>query len=104
MLPPAPARLSTTMLCPSAAPIPGAMMRAVMSMLPPGEYGTMRRIGRVGKFCAAAPDTARKAIASAAVARRILLRRRMCGLSAAHLVLNVRQPLGFPELLQQLAR
>src|SRR5262245_56393710 len=54
-LPPAPERLSTTTVCPSISPNAGPTMRAVMSTLPPGGYGTISRIGRPD--CAvAAPD------------------------------------------------
>ena len=44
----APGRLSTTTCWPSNSVSPGAMLRALMSTLPPGANGTTRRTGRVG--------------------------------------------------------
>jgi hypothetical protein len=48
MLPEAPLRLSMTMRAPSCAPRGSAMRRAVMSTLPPGGKGAIRRIGWLG--------------------------------------------------------
>src|SRR4051794_320676 len=51
MVPPAPARFSTTTCWPSASPSAGATVRAVMSTLPLGGHGTTTRTGREGKSC-----------------------------------------------------
>src|SRR5258706_2623156 len=53
-MPPAPARLSMTMDCPSASESCGAIARAAMSVTPPGEAGTTIRMGREGYCCALA--------------------------------------------------
>ena len=59
MLPLAPPAFSMTTGCPSGALMRSPMMRAVVSVEPPGGKGTISVIGRVGKFCAAAmPDSA----------------------------------------------
>jgi len=50
---PAPGRLSTTIVCPSASPTRCATMRAARSVDPPALCGTMRRTGRVGYAAAA---------------------------------------------------
>ena len=54
MLPAAPARLSTIHCWPSASPSRGARILASVSVPPPGEVGTRRRMGRVGYFPSAA--------------------------------------------------
>jgi hypothetical protein len=48
MLPPAPARLSTTICCPSACASPFAMIRDTVSGLLPAELATTMRIGLAG--------------------------------------------------------
>ena len=48
MLPPAPARFSTTTCCPSRFERCSAISLAVMSVLPPGAYGTTSVIGLFG--------------------------------------------------------
>src|SRR5471032_2549957 len=58
MLPPAPARLSTTTCWPSDSESFCAMMRAMTSVGPPGAKPTMMRIGFTGYCCAAAPPAA----------------------------------------------
>src|SRR5205085_3675286 len=55
MLPPAPARFSTTTCWPRRSASAGATMRAVVSVPPPGSKPTTMVIGFAGKFCAAAP-------------------------------------------------
>jgi len=57
-MPPAPPRLSTTNVCPSASVYFFARSRAVMSVVPPGEAGTMIRTGLAGQLCACADITA----------------------------------------------
>src|SRR6185436_6104452 len=54
MLPPAPPTFSITTVCPSGARILSAMMRAVVSVEPPGGKGTMSVIGFTGQVCACA--------------------------------------------------
>src|SRR5919201_313082 len=56
MLPPAPARFSTTTCWPSNSPSAGATMRPTVSVPPPGSKPTTVVIGFAGKFCAAAPS------------------------------------------------
>src|SRR2546429_4200827 len=60
MLPLAPPAFSMTTVCPSGCRMRSAMMRAVVSVEPPGGNGTMSVIGRVGKFwaCAAVTNSA----------------------------------------------
>ena len=53
IVPPAPVRFSITTACPQFSLIFCAMMRASVSVLPPGENGTTMRIGLVGNFCCA---------------------------------------------------
>ena len=48
MAPPAPVRFSTTTCLPSTSPRRGAMMRAVMSAMPPGARPTTSRMGLSG--------------------------------------------------------
>src|SRR3712207_5885914 len=48
MLPVAPARFSTTTVCPSRGPSSSAAMRPVMSVVPAGGNGTTKRIVRDG--------------------------------------------------------
>src|SRR3954469_23847044 len=52
MLPLAPARFSTITCSPSRAGSAAAMRRVVVSAPPPGELGTMQRIGFDGNGCA----------------------------------------------------
>src|SRR5512134_3170159 len=52
MLPPAPARFSTSTGWPSAAESLSPSARAVTSVEPPGGYGTMSRTGLDGQPCA----------------------------------------------------
>src|SRR5258706_5801160 len=54
MLPPAPARFSTTTCWPSSSPSAGAMMRAVVSVPPPGSKPTTVVIAFCGHCAAAA--------------------------------------------------
>ena len=49
MLPPAPPTFSMTTVWPSGARIASAMMRAVVSVEPPGGNGEISVTGRVGK-------------------------------------------------------
>jgi hypothetical protein len=56
MLPPAPARLSMTTVCPQASPSWRPSSRATMSVAPPGENGTMMRTGRLGNSACATPE------------------------------------------------
>ena len=44
----APGLVSTITVCPSAAPSGGAMLRAMMSVAPPGTNPTIMRIGLLG--------------------------------------------------------
>ena len=53
IVPPAPVRFSITTGCPQFSLIFCAMMRASVSVPPPGENGTTKRIGLVGNFCCA---------------------------------------------------
>src|SRR5262245_34572035 len=55
---PAPPRLSITICWPRLSLIFGATMRAMMSVLPPGANGTIRRTGRTGYVCANASGAA----------------------------------------------
>jgi hypothetical protein len=68
MLPPAPARLSTTTATPSSCDSGCAMMRAMASVAPPGDQGTMNLIGLVGQVCAIAAGNV-AASPTAAIAR-----------------------------------
>src|SRR5688572_13732267 len=54
IIPLAPARLSTTMLCEYTGARLRAMRRAAISVAPPAGYPTTRRIGRVGYAALAA--------------------------------------------------
>src|SRR6185503_1774646 len=53
-MPPAPPRLSTTNVWPSASVYFFARSRAVRSVVPPGAAGTMMRTGLAGQVCACA--------------------------------------------------
>src|SRR5256712_4061746 len=65
MLPPAPARFSTTTCCPRSSPSTGATMRAVVSVPPPGSKPTTVVIGLAGyEPCAAAAPLATSAAIS----------------------------------------
>ena len=75
ILPPAPARLSTTMGWPSSSPSRSAITRAVTSVAPPAWKGTIRRIGRLGQGAWAKAGAARRG-AAARTARRVMLMRR----------------------------
>src|SRR5438105_3163640 len=67
MLPPAPPTFSITIGCPSDTRIRSAMMRAAVSVDPPGGNGTTSVSERIGQLWAcAAPTPARTASASAA--------------------------------------
>jgi hypothetical protein len=48
MLPDAPGRFSMTIVCPSASPSFGEMIRATKSDAPPGANGTIILTGRFG--------------------------------------------------------
>src|SRR4051812_14751002 len=52
MMPPAPARLSTTTCCPTLSDIFCAISRATISVEPPGANPTRKRMDLDGKFCA----------------------------------------------------
>src|SRR5438105_8568699 len=69
MSPPAPARFSTTTCWPRSSPSAGAMMRAVVSVPPPGSKPTTVVMGLLGNPCANAPA----AKASAATAARCFI-------------------------------
>ena len=58
MVPPAPPMFSMTTCWPSVRDMCSATIRAVTSVVPPAVNGTIKVIGRVGKFCAAAIPTA----------------------------------------------
>src|SRR3954468_8056912 len=58
MVPPAPPTFSTTTVWPSGARMRSAMMRAVVSVEPPGGNGDTSVIGFVGKPCAPASPAA----------------------------------------------
>src|SRR6266850_2988728 len=65
IVPPAPPTFSTTTVWPSGARMRSAMMRAAVSVEPPGGNGTTRVIGREGNPCAcAAAAQAANAIAA----------------------------------------
>src|SRR3989442_4381466 len=76
MLPPAPARFSTTNCWPKALESSGAIARARMSVVPPGAKGTTILTGLVGQLLCAAAGVAVKIIADNA--QRISARRRFC--------------------------
>src|SRR5215831_14056238 len=69
MLPPAPARFSTTTGCPRSSPSGAATARDSVSTTAPGGNGLMRRTGLDGYDCAKAP--AAKQARSARTARVI---------------------------------
>src|SRR5574341_2682332 len=76
MSPLAPGRLSTTTCCPSASLSFTPMVRASVSVLPPGANGTTNRTGRVGYCCdrtGAAQASARKKAAT--LTGRLITRR-----------------------------
>src|SRR5882724_4054018 len=74
MSPPAPERFSTTTCWPRSSPSAGAMMRAVVSVPPPGSKPTTVVTGFAGKLlCANAPADAAPKTASAATAARCLI-------------------------------
>src|SRR5882672_9179525 len=65
IVPPAPPTFSTTTVWPRGTRMRSAMMRAAVSVEPPGGNGTTRVIGREGKPCAcAAAAQAANAIAA----------------------------------------
>src|SRR5262245_14042574 len=66
MLPPAPGRFSTTTCCPKLFAISRASRRAMVSALPPGGNGAMKRIGLDGYGWANAPEAKEKAAHRAA--------------------------------------
>src|SRR5437868_4493178 len=72
MLPPAPARFSTTTCWPRSSPKAGATMRAVVSVPPPGSKPTTVVTGLAGYPCAVAP-CAMPSAASAANTRFICI-------------------------------
>src|SRR4051812_29031102 len=76
MLPPAPARFSTTTGWPSSGDSFSPSMRAVMSSAPPAAIGTTRRTGRFGAHVGAEP-WARAAAGTRAAARPNSGRRRI---------------------------
>src|SRR5260370_19728904 len=86
-LPPAPERFSTTTGWPSSACMRGWMMRATMSISPPGGYGTTMVTVRLGNACAAAAPLASRAATKKTILfiapPRFLLALE-CGLSLFH--------------------
>ena len=71
--PEAPGRFSTSTGWPSRSESLGWMMRATVSLPPPGAKGTMSVTGRVGNACAkAAPVAAPNAAKSAALAMNLM--------------------------------
>jgi hypothetical protein len=76
MMPPAPARLSTTIWIPAYSVRPFATIRATTSVLPPGGTGTTNRMGLVPESpvgCAAIADAAEN---NGAIATAMLICRR----------------------------
>src|ERR1041384_837063 len=69
MVPPAPVLFSTTTCWPSSSPSFGAMIRAVVSVPPPGSKPTIVVMGFTGQVCASAACES----ASAHAAKRIFL-------------------------------
>src|SRR3954469_25342897 len=65
MSPPAPERFSTTTCCPRSSDSVGAMMRAVVSVPPPGSKPTTVVTGLAGKVCACALNGAMRGVMSA---------------------------------------
>jgi len=81
MIPAAPARFSTTTDCPSRAASLSAMMRLVMSVVPPGAAGTMMVMGRSGQAAETEADAHSRTPAAAAAQRidGMLVSCRWCG-------------------------
>src|SRR4051812_28945364 len=73
MSPPAPARFSTTTCWPRSSPSAGAMMRAVVSVPPPGSKPTTVVMGLLGNPCANAQADAVVNMPSAATAARCFI-------------------------------
>src|SRR5260221_12895677 len=73
MSPPAPARFSTTTCWPRSSPSAGAMMRAVVSVPPPGSKPTTVVMGLLGNPCANTQADAVPKTASAATAARCFI-------------------------------
>ncbi|EKD98636.1 MAG: hypothetical protein ACD_23C00332G0002 [uncultured bacterium] len=72
MAPLAPARFSTTKGCLRRSDSCMAVMRAMMSVVPPAGYGTMMRTGLVGYACAWAAAPIATSSATPSQHRRIL--------------------------------
>src|SRR5688572_26033923 len=79
MVLPAPARLSTTICCPSASPSFGEMTRVRISVPPPGANGTITRIDLPGYVCATAAAVA----TSSASPKTQLIGERMIGIDSS---------------------
>src|SRR5882672_114728 len=79
MLPPAPPRFSTTTCWPRPSDIFWASGRPMVSLPPPGGYGSTRRIGLTGYCCAntVAVPNAENAVKALAVNQRPTLKTRM---------------------------
>ena len=71
--PPAPGLFSTTTGCPSATDSFSLIVRARMSVVPPGAKGTMYLIGLLGQVCAYALPAAANAAAANITTTRIAL-------------------------------
>src|SRR5436309_13891600 len=71
MLPPAPGRFSITTGSPSACCSPFAIGRAMMSVVPPGGYGTMSLSGFAAEFCAAAERATKPDASASRMLRRL---------------------------------
>src|SRR5690606_12542848 len=76
MVPPAPARFSTTTGSPSACPMRSASMRASEWVGPPAEEATISLIGRLRQSCASAPVGASAPPTAPIVAMKAVTRRR----------------------------
>src|SRR3982750_2887418 len=104
MLPPAPARFSTTTCWPRSSESAGAMMRAVVSVPPPGSKPTTVVTGLFGYWACAERAATPSAMAAAIVFIHILLSPLEDGLSLFHegapafLVVLAREALLYPGL------
>src|SRR5262245_9331158 len=68
MEPPAPGLVSMKNVCPSILPRRSAVMRAIVSVTPPGAYGTTTLTVRVGQACARDAEVPPASITHAAIA------------------------------------
>src|SRR5208282_1380007 len=74
-MPPAPGRFSGTTVCPSTWPSFCASTRPEKSIMPPGEYGMMKWIGRDGKVSARAGAAAATASTDQSRMRAVAIKR-----------------------------